>query len=74
MAALHYATYFDVAPVLTKLLHKTKANFRFSIRATIKEISFDLLNKIHWIAVKKLFKFHVFEHYVGSLEKVQCIR
>jgi hypothetical protein len=24
MAALHYATYFDVAPVLTKLLHKTK--------------------------------------------------
>lgn len=24
MAALHYATYFDVAPVLSKLLHKTK--------------------------------------------------
>jgi hypothetical protein len=27
MAALHYATYFDVAPVLSKLLHKTKVNW-----------------------------------------------
>ena len=26
MTAVHYATYFDVAPVLTILLHRTKVS------------------------------------------------
>ena len=32
MTALHYATYFDVAPVLTILLHKTKGCHEQDIR------------------------------------------
>ena len=28
MAPLHYATFFDVAPVLTTLLHHTKVGLR----------------------------------------------
>jgi hypothetical protein len=36
MAALHYATYFDVAPVLSKLLHKTKVSWAGSFRRTLQ--------------------------------------